>query len=109
MAAYDDEPDPFDDDEEELPVIPAPGTAAPPAQSKARHKVRTTPDAKRGNTKAGDARLTRDQIVREAQGKERTEPEPWREEISAGDRSKAVATLSSRRHTHNSGSGFGLA
>lgn len=66
-------------------------------------------DPPKGNTKRGDAATKRTATVALAQAKGRTEPDQWREELAAGDRGKAIGTLSNTSLTHDSGHGFGPA
>jgi hypothetical protein len=63
----------------------------------------------KGNTKTGDAPAARNVVIARAQGKERQEPDQWREDLKAGDRGKVISELTSRKITHNAASGFGLA
>lgn len=107
MARFDEEADPFDDEEEELPVIPAPGTAPPePLAARERRPQRTE---HKGNTPTTMAAERRREVTREAQGRAHNEPDEWRQAHAAGESSKARAALSSRTPTHNANSGFGLA
>lgn len=109
---WDDEDD--DDDEDvPLPVISANGTvlAAPVVERKRGLRKRQPNLGRRykGNTKAGDASMKRDQVMREAKGTVMKDPDEWRDQLGQGDRGKAGAALYSTELTHNAGSGFGLA
>jgi hypothetical protein len=98
-----DDLDEFDD--EPLPVLDADGEAIAEPERKRRRPRQRPPT----NTAVGDVRFARDATIREATGETRPEPDEWREQQAAGERSKAVASLASRRPTHNADSGFGLA
>lgn len=105
-----------EDDDEALPVIPAGQQAPPPpdpaalAESGPAAPIALTRRREpKGNVKAGDAAYARAMNLAEATGRARPEPDDWREQLEAGEKSTATATLSSRRPTHNAGSGFGLA
>lgn len=97
--------DPWALDEAEIALNPA-VTAARKGFLRRRRKGSEPP---KGNTKTTDARATRDSVIRQAQGRDRKEPEQWREDLKAGERGKAQAALASKSFTHNAGSGFGLA
>jgi hypothetical protein len=93
-----------------LPVIDADAAtdrslAAPP-ERRALRRLRP-----KGNTKATEAQLRRSQVTTAAMaGGTPSEPaQDWRQQLHEGQRSKAASTVSRRGHTHNSGSGFGLA
>lgn len=102
-------PDPFgEDEEEELAVIQAPGAALEEAAAK-RRRARAVPERPKGNTSREEAPAARARLMAEATGRAHREPDAWREQLAAGDKGKAVATLTSRRLTHNAGTGFGLA
>lgn len=66
-------------------------------------------DPPKGNTKRSDAAAARTAALAQAQAKDRTEKDEWREQMDAGDRSAAIGTLSSSGLTHNAGHGFGPA
>lgn len=63
----------------------------------------------KGNVKREDVGPARTAVIKTATGGDRPEPAQWREELKQGDRTKAASALATGRHTHNSGSGFGLA
>lgn len=107
-----------EDDDEPLPVIAADGPLASPAPSvddlAASGPGAPIPpprrgDGPKGNVKRADAAAARMMTTSEAQGRTMREADQWREELAAGERGKAASSLAGKRHTHNSGSGFGLA
>jgi hypothetical protein len=64
----------------------------------------------KGNTKMVDAQQARAATMRDAQGiGEVPVASDWREQLAAGDKGKAISSLTDGGLTHNAGSGFGLA
>lgn len=76
--------------------------------------ARNTPQLLRrkhkGNVKAADQEMARQQATNAATGKTPDPPnDEWREQLAVGERGKAISQLTDTELTHNSGSGFGLA
>lgn len=86
----------------------APRRAPTGPRARIRRKLRRWEPPK-GNVKTGDLAAARTSNIERATMKARPEPDEWREQLAAGDRSKAISSLASPKLTHNSGSGFGLA
>ncbi len=107
-----------EDDDEPLPVIDQAGIVSPPTPD-AESLADSGPgapippprrgDGPKGNVKRADAAAARLTTTSEAQGRTMREADEWREQLAAGERGKAASSLAGKRHTHNSGSGFGLA
>jgi hypothetical protein len=84
------------------------GVPAPPRRT-VRHPHRPPVVEHKTNTKTADADRVRGEVMREAQGKTKPEPDEWRQHLAAGERGKAISGLLDGGVTHNADSGFGLA
>jgi len=102
-----------DDEEAELPIVPAPGSDGSPADlggpRPALVRRRSAHAPPTGNTKRRDAAGRRREILREATGRSIPEPAEWEDDLAMKQRDRAASKLSTKTLTHNAGSGFGLA
>ena len=94
-----------DEEDEELPILPAPTGAIPPPDQATRRPVRRRLRPSRGvpMAAAGDARR---QVLAEATGRAMAEPDAWRTDMELGQRDRAAGSLGAGGR--RKGSGFGL-